>query len=171
MIRANRAASRGNYVPQSYGLGGVTMIQRRRSYVCPIKVTPPFAFAKDGPPSQTLRSSCETEWSEECPAHAAAAWLGHGEAVARKHYLQVPLEWFDRAAGIGAERPSQPGRKISAKCAAANPRKDSHSLATGTGATNAAHLGNPTNAASNALTATSGARDRTGDLGIMKPTL
>lgn len=37
---------------------------------------------------QNLRSSCETDWVQEYPAHEVAAWMGHSPAVAARHYLQ-----------------------------------------------------------------------------------
>ena len=33
----------------------------------------------------------------------AAAWIGHSEAVSRKHYLTVPEDILDAAAGIGED--------------------------------------------------------------------
>ena len=52
---------------------------------------------------QTARQSCETDWTRDYPGHVAAAWLGHGEDVSRKHYLTVPDDILDAAAGMGGE--------------------------------------------------------------------
>jgi integrase len=49
---------------------------------------------------QALRRSAETDFASKFPAHAAAAWLGHGVAVSAKHYLQVPDAMLDQAAGL-----------------------------------------------------------------------
>ena len=47
-----------------------------------------------------LRASCETDLIRAgYSAHVAAAWLGHSPGVAVKHYLSVPEEDFQRAAG------------------------------------------------------------------------
>lgn len=48
---------------------------------------------------QNLRSTRETELAEEWPEHVVCAWIGNSTAVARKHYLQVTDEHFDRATG------------------------------------------------------------------------
>ncbi len=49
-------------------------------------------------PFQNCRSTRETELMESYPAHVVCAWIGNSEAVARKHYLQVTDEHFQRAA-------------------------------------------------------------------------
>jgi integrase len=51
---------------------------------------------------QNLRSTRETELAERWPEHVVCAWIGNSKAVARKHYLQVTEEHFERAAGIVA---------------------------------------------------------------------
>ena len=48
---------------------------------------------------QTLRQSCETEWSQKHPQYAVSKWLGHSEQVSREHYLMIPDELFDAVAG------------------------------------------------------------------------
>ena len=48
---------------------------------------------------QNLRSTRETELAEVWPEHVVCAWIGNSKAVARKHYLQVTEEHFERAAG------------------------------------------------------------------------
>ena len=55
-------------------------------------------------PFQNMRSTRATELVERFPGHLVAAWLGHAEAVARKHYLQVRQEDFDRAAQNPAQQ-------------------------------------------------------------------
>ncbi|OHB57221.1 MAG: hypothetical protein A2Y07_00115 [Planctomycetes bacterium GWF2_50_10] len=49
---------------------------------------------------QNLRSTRETELAETWPEHVVCAWIGNSKAVARKHYLQVTEEYFDRAAKL-----------------------------------------------------------------------
>ena len=52
---------------------------------------------------QTARQSCETDGTRTDPGHVAAAWIGHSEAASRKHYLTVPEDILDAAAGLGGE--------------------------------------------------------------------
>ncbi|MBL9032122.1 MAG: tyrosine-type recombinase/integrase [Phycisphaerae bacterium] len=50
---------------------------------------------------QTLRRSAETDFAMmNVPQHAVSAWIGHSVAVSVRHYLQVPAELYERAAGI-----------------------------------------------------------------------
>jgi integrase len=54
---------------------------------------------------QNLRSTRATELVEEgVPSYVCAAWLGHTEAIANKHYRQVRDEHFERAVQ-GYEKP------------------------------------------------------------------
>ena len=51
---------------------------------------------------QNLRSSRETELSEDYPMHVVCKWMGNSQPVAAKHYLQVTNEHFARgAADVG----------------------------------------------------------------------
>lgn len=45
----------------------------------------------------SCRSSRETELMDSNPAHVVHAWIGNSEAVAKKHYLLVTSDHFDRA--------------------------------------------------------------------------
>lgn len=54
---------------------------------------------------QNLRASRATELAEQFPGHVAAAWLGHTEAIANKHYRQVTDEHF--AAAMTTRNPTQ----------------------------------------------------------------
>ncbi|MFN0132716.1 MAG: tyrosine-type recombinase/integrase [Phycisphaerales bacterium] len=50
---------------------------------------------------QTLRRSAETDFAMMgVPQHAVSAWIGHSVAVSVRHYLQVPSELYEKAAGI-----------------------------------------------------------------------
>lgn len=47
-----------------------------------------------------MRSTRETELlAEGHPIHVVTAWIGHSERVARRHYLQVTAEDWDKATG------------------------------------------------------------------------
>ncbi len=46
---------------------------------------------------QNLRASRETELAETYPLHVTCAWIGHSQAIAAKHYLQVTEDHFQRA--------------------------------------------------------------------------
>lgn len=49
-----------------------------------------------------LRASCETDLvARGHPVHVVGKWLGHSEAIARRHYLQVTEEEFEKAADQG----------------------------------------------------------------------
>jgi integrase len=58
---------------------------------------------------QNLRSTRQTELAEIFPAHVVCYFMGNSEAVAKKHYLQVTDEHYQKAAHItaqtGANRP------------------------------------------------------------------
>ena len=56
---------------------------------------------------QNLRSTCETELCETFPLHVVTAWIGNSQLVAKRHYLQVTDEHFDRAAQIAAHSPTE----------------------------------------------------------------
>jgi len=53
---------------------------------------------------QTLRRSCETQWSQHFPQHVVSTWMGHSIAVSAKHYLQVTTDMYDLAAGVGGQQ-------------------------------------------------------------------
>jgi len=56
-----------------------------------------------------LRASCRTDLEEQFPIHVCDYWLGHSNAVARKHYKRVTKDHIDKANGAvaGAVTPSQ----------------------------------------------------------------
>ncbi len=60
-----------------------------------------------------LRATRETELAESVPIHAVCQWIGHSEAVAKRHDLQVTDEHFAQAASL--ELTSQRGAKHEAK--------------------------------------------------------
>jgi hypothetical protein len=49
---------------------------------------------------QNLRSSRETELTHFFPLHLVCKWIGNSEAVAKKHYLQMTEEDFEKATQI-----------------------------------------------------------------------
>ncbi len=63
---------------------------------------------------QNLRASRATELSEQYPIRTVTAWLGHSLATATRHYLTVPEEHFERAAGV-AQNPAQSDAERSAQ--------------------------------------------------------
>lgn len=46
-----------------------------------------------------LRASCRTDLEETFPIHVCDSWLGHSDAVARKHYKRVTPDHFAQAVG------------------------------------------------------------------------
>ncbi len=44
----------------------------------------------------SLRATRDTELRETYPGHVVEAWIGHSAAIARKNYLQVTDEHFER---------------------------------------------------------------------------
>jgi hypothetical protein len=57
----------------------------------------------------SLRSTRQTELTEEYPAHVVCAWLGNSVKVAAKHYLQVTDAHFQAAAApTNGDAPSTP---------------------------------------------------------------
>jgi integrase len=54
-------------------------------------------------PFHNLRATRETELAEHFPLHVVCAWIGNTERIAAKHYLQVPDDYFQRAAKSDAK--------------------------------------------------------------------
>lgn len=75
---------------------------------------------------QNLRSSRETDLAETYPIHVVCKWIGNSEAVARKHYLQLTDEHFDRAVGTVREGAEKSGARTAQRDPADN-RRESHS--------------------------------------------
>lgn len=61
---------------------------------------------------QNLRSTRETELMEQHPAHVVCAWIGNTVAVARRHYLQVTEEHFEKATQIPTQKGSEEAGKF-----------------------------------------------------------
>ncbi len=120
---------------------------------------------------QTLRRSCETEWSQHLPQHAVGAWLGHSEKVSRKHYLQVTDEMFARASAPLEMLDESGAAKSAARCAAAGSRTVSQGVAAGQNASNATPHETPCFLGSNAGNANAPGRTRTCDIRIRNPML
>jgi len=57
-----------------------------------------------------LRSSRQTELSEQFPEHVVCAWIGNSKAIARRHYLQTTDEHFAKAIQGGAESGALPAQ-------------------------------------------------------------
>lgn len=43
---------------------------------------------------QTLRQSAETDWRATKPDHVVEEWMGHSDAIGRKHYASVDERWY-----------------------------------------------------------------------------
>jgi integrase len=83
--------------------GAEFVITRYRQSNCNLRTQLQRIIAKAGMKPwpklfQNLRSTRETELAETWPEHVVCAWIGNSKAVARKHYLQVTDEHFERAA-------------------------------------------------------------------------
>jgi integrase len=82
-----------------------------------------------------LRATRETELAETWPEHIVTKWIGHTTAVARKHYLQVTEDHFERAAtasvprdGKAAQNPAQKVSEDAGKSRKAHPAESTDPL-------------------------------------------
>ena len=64
---------------------------------------------------QVMRRNCETDWANHFPQHVVSEWLGHDITVSAEHYLRVPAELYDTAAGGSA--PETNGDRFAPKSA------------------------------------------------------
>ena len=114
---------------------------------------------------QTLRRSAETEWSQTFPQYAVSQWLGHAMKVSADHYLMIPDELYAQAseANIALQKAVQQAGNSTCNDVQAEPVDESDDG------------GNSENFAGKqqlSLSCTNGgARTRTGDLGLMNPSL
>src|SRR5690606_7792105 len=70
-----------------------------------------------------LRASRQTELAEHFPEHVVCAWIGNSREIARRHYLQVRSEDFDRALKlIAPEAVQNPVQSPSPSVPAGTPR-------------------------------------------------
>jgi integrase len=77
---------------------------------------------------QNIRASCRTDLDEHFPAKVVNSWLGHGTAIAQKHYARVTAEHFDKAirgvaGGVVAPISADSHRRSSAKKTNEKPAK------------------------------------------------
>ena len=56
-----------------------------------------------------LRSSRQTELEQTHPTHVVCAWLGNSESIAKKHYLQVTDQDYQKALQNAVQQPSEIG--------------------------------------------------------------
>src|SRR5262249_43277100 len=68
-----------------------------------------------------LRATRQTELAETWPEHVVCAWIGNSRDVARKHYLQVTDDHFDRAAA-GKDSAAQSAAQEPAESSAGDPQ-------------------------------------------------
>jgi len=78
------------------------VIQRYRSKNANLRTQLLRILSKASVPSwprlfHNLRASRETELANAFPIHVVCEWIGNSEEVARKHYLQVTEEHFQKA--------------------------------------------------------------------------
>ncbi len=59
---------------------------------------------------QNMRSTRQTELEEKFPSHVVCVWMGNNESVAKKHYLQVTDNHFEKALAVEIE-PSKVAQK------------------------------------------------------------
>ena len=116
---------------------------------------------------QVLRQSRETEWAMRFPQHAVSKWLGHSERVSVEHYLQVPDDIYDRAAGRIADSDDSDTSKSAAECAAATSRIAPQGAADGASDSIETPLENPIFIEENAENGTGPGGIRTHDQAIM----
>src|SRR5262249_827120 len=64
-------------------------------------------------PFHNLRASRQTELAAAYPIHVVCAWIGNSEMIAKKHYLKVTDEDFERGAQTGAALVQNPVQRIS----------------------------------------------------------
>jgi len=89
IVEAFEAAEPGE--PRMVALSGNNLHRTIRQAIARAGVEPwPDLF-------QTLRRSAETDLAARFPQHAVSAWIGHSEAVSKKHYLQVTDDLLDLA--------------------------------------------------------------------------
>jgi hypothetical protein len=48
---------------------------------------------------QVMRRNAATDWAQRFPQYAVSEWLGHDIKVSATHYLAVPEELYQKAAG------------------------------------------------------------------------
>jgi integrase len=82
--------------------GAVYVIQRYRAKNANLRTQLLRIISKASVPSwprlfHNLRASRETELANEFPIHVVCEWIGNSVDVARKHYLQVTEEHFQKA--------------------------------------------------------------------------
>ena len=62
---------------------------------------------------QNLRSTRETELTQQFPIHVVCKWIGNSQLIAAKHYLQVTEEHFAKAVQNPVQYPAVLGRTAS----------------------------------------------------------
>ncbi|MBX3403003.1 MAG: tyrosine-type recombinase/integrase [Phycisphaeraceae bacterium] len=102
--------------------GGEHVVARYRQRNCNLRTQLLRILSRAGVPAwprlfHNLRSSRQTELTEEFPAHVVSAWLGNSVVVAQAHYLQVRDRHFDAAVGEKAasnvaQNPAQSGAEL-----------------------------------------------------------
>ncbi len=114
--------------------GSEHVVTRYRSSNCNLRTQLQRVIAKAGLKAwpklfQNLRSTRETELAERWPEHVVRAWIGNSRVVARKHYLQITEEHFERVAQVSyrsdeaAQNPTQ--QMFAEPCTTSHPVSES----------------------------------------------
>jgi hypothetical protein len=62
---------------------------------------------------QVMRRNAETDWAQRFPQYAVSEWLGHDIKVSATHYLAVPEELYQKAAGVSQKPAASQAADIS----------------------------------------------------------
>ncbi len=118
-----------------------------------------------------MRRSCEVEWARLHPPFAVSQWIGHSITVSGKHEeSSVPGDLFNKVAGIEKEPAKIPVRKASGTPRNAPKQEMVHQeSAAKSGAENTQKRRRKQ--AQNTNRGNADARNRTGNLGLMNPSL
>jgi len=73
---------------------------------------------------QNLRSTRQTELTDQYPAHVVCKWIGNSEIVAKEHYLQVTQDKFTETAGSGVKNAPEDARTVSTRLRQGSPRAE-----------------------------------------------
>ncbi len=98
-------------VPELYEmlLAGFEAAKEGQELVCPVShhglwrnfqvIRQRAGLAKWKDAFQVMRRNCETDWAQKYPQYVVSTWIGHDITVSARHYLQVPDQLYEAAAG------------------------------------------------------------------------
>lgn len=86
----------------------ITMYRNHKNYSVPMSRIIKKAGLKPWPKVlQNLRSTRQTELTEQFPIQCVCDWIGNSQAVAKEHYLQIREQHFEEATGKALQKPMQ----------------------------------------------------------------